>query len=67
MHNSDAPLQSGIFAGVGFLFNPKALFVLAACAAFLMAELPLLIVGFATPLVVGLSAALRVGSMVRLP
>ncbi len=56
------PLQSGIFAGVGFLFNPKALFVLAACAAFLMAELPLLIVGFAIPLVVGLSAALVSGA-----
>ncbi len=56
------PLWSGCFVGIGFLFNPKALFILAACAVFLVSELPLLLLGFALPLVVGLVWALASGA-----
>ncbi len=40
------PVWSGIAAGVGFLCNTKALFVLATCAAFAG---PLVLAGFALP------------------
>lgn len=44
------PLAAGIAAGIGFLFNTKAVFVLAACAVFLgFPALPLLALGFLLP------------------
>jgi hypothetical protein len=43
------PVWSGIAAGVGFLFNAKALFVLAACAVFAGASAPWVAVGFLVP------------------
>jgi hypothetical protein len=43
-------LWSGVAAGVGFLFNAKAVFVLAASAVFLgLPGLPLLAIGFVLP------------------
>ena len=47
------PIWSGIAAGIGFLFNAKALFVLASCAVFAG---PLVAAGFALPCI--LSAAI---------
>lgn len=46
---------SGIAAGIGFLFNAKALFVLAACAVFAGWSAPLAAAGFLIPC--GLAAA----------
>jgi hypothetical protein len=43
------PVWSGAFAGVAFLFNAKALFVLAACAAFNLHAAGWLLMGFAIP------------------
>jgi hypothetical protein len=41
---------SGVAAGIGFLFNAKALFALAACAVFAGPGAPLVIAGFLMPL-----------------
>jgi hypothetical protein len=49
-------LWSGIAAGVAFLINAKALFVLAACALWCFPALPMLIVGFCLP--IGIAAAI---------
>lgn len=43
------PFCSGVLAGIAFLFNAKALFVLAACAVFQLRALPWLALGFALP------------------
>ena len=51
------PVWSGIAAGIGFVFNTKALFVLASCAVFAG---PLVVAGFAAPC--ALSAGLLVFS-----
>jgi len=40
---------SGVLAGVAFLLNTKALFVLAACALWCWAGIPLLVAGFLLP------------------
>jgi hypothetical protein len=40
---------SGVLAGVAFLVNTKALFVLAACAVWCLPGLPLLALGFLVP------------------
>ena len=53
------PIWSGIAAGIGFLFNTKALFVLASCTVFAG---PLVVAGFALPCaisagILGLSGA----------
>jgi hypothetical protein len=42
-------LGSGIAAGIGFLFNAKALFVLASCAVFAGTAAPLVAAGFLVP------------------
>jgi hypothetical protein len=42
-------LWSGVAAGVAFLINAKALFVLAACAVFCFPALPMLALGFLAP------------------
>ena len=56
------PYLSGCFAGIGFLVNPKALFILAACAVFLITELLPLLLGFALPVIAGLAWALASGA-----
>ena len=43
----------GVAAGVGFLFNAKALLVLAACAVLLWPAIPGLVAGFLLPCAVG--------------
>ena len=40
---------SGVAAGIGFLFNAKAVFVLAACALFAWPQVPALLIGFVLP------------------
>ncbi len=40
---------SGVAAGIGFLFNTKAVFVLAACAIFAWPQVPMLLIGFVLP------------------
>jgi len=47
------PVWAGVFCGIAFLANAKALFVLATCAAWLMPEVIWLIVGFALPVAAG--------------
>lgn len=46
---------SGAMAGIAFLFNAKALFVLAACALWLPRSLPGLAGGFAVPSLIALA------------
>ncbi|HEY1946461.1 MAG TPA: hypothetical protein VGG97_05610 [Bryobacteraceae bacterium] len=43
---------AGFFCGIGLLVNIKAAFVVAVCALWLLAELPLLLAGLAAPLAV---------------
>jgi hypothetical protein len=56
------PLSAGLWAGVAFLANPKAVFVLAVCAIWLWPAWPLLISGFAIPVLAGLLAAVACGA-----
>ena len=56
------PLLAGCCAGVGFLVNPKALFVLASCAVFLFSQLVPLLAGFALPVIAGFLWALAAGA-----
>jgi hypothetical protein len=53
---------AGVFAGIGFLFNAKALFVLAACGIFLLPQLVPLLAGFALPVLAGFGWALGSGA-----
>jgi 4-amino-4-deoxy-L-arabinose transferase-like glycosyltransferase len=55
------PVGAGFYAGLAFLANAKAVFVLAACGVWLLADLPLLCLGFAVPTAAGLVAALLTG------
>lgn len=48
------PFLAGVAAGIGFLFNAKALFVLAALAFFSWPDVILLAAGFAAPVAGGL-------------
>lgn len=53
-------IRCGIWAGVGFLFNAKSLFLLAACCAWAFAGAGWVVLGFAGPVVIqyGVLAAL---------
>jgi hypothetical protein len=56
------PVEAGLLAGVAFLVNAKAVFVLAACGVFLWpAELPLAF-GFVLPLLIALGWLLGTGA-----
>jgi hypothetical protein len=44
------PVWAGFFCGIGLLINVKAAFVFAVCLVWLVADLPLLLAGFAAPL-----------------
>jgi hypothetical protein len=57
------PLASGIAAGIGFLFNTKAVFVLAACALFSWPALLPLAAGFALPCAAALAWLMATGSL----
>lgn len=56
------PQWAGVWAGVAFLVNAKALFVLAVCALWLWPEWLLLFAGFAVPTGAGLLGALLSGA-----
>jgi hypothetical protein len=47
------PFWCGVAAGVGFLCNAKATFVLAACAVLVWPSVPLLLAGFLVPCMAG--------------
>jgi 4-amino-4-deoxy-L-arabinose transferase-like glycosyltransferase len=49
------PLAAGGWCGIAFLFNPKGVFVLAACALLLWRSLPALLLGFLIPNAVALA------------
>jgi hypothetical protein len=56
------PVEAGLFAGIAFWVNAKAVFVLAVCGIFLWpAELPLAF-GFALPLLIALAWLLGTGA-----
>lgn len=56
------PFWAGVWAGIAFLANTKALFVVATCAAWMLADLSLLTLGFALPALSGLVLALATGA-----
>lgn len=45
----EKPLAAGGWCGIAFLFNPKGVFVLAACAILLWRSIPALVLGFLIP------------------
>lgn len=53
------PVWSGMAAGIGFLFNTKAIFVLASCTVFAG---PLVIAGFLLPCAVAMTGLLAVAA-----
>jgi hypothetical protein len=59
-----AALRSGALAGIAFLINTKALFVLASCAVFFLSiqALSVLLVGFALPVLLCLALMLATGT-----
>jgi hypothetical protein len=56
-------LASGVVAGIGFLFNTKAIFVLAVCAMFSWPSLVPLAAGFAVPCLGALGWLAGTGSL----
>ena len=57
------PFWSGLAAGIGFLFNAKAVFVLAACVLFAWPSALPLLAGFAAPNVLALAWITATGSL----
>ncbi len=55
-------LWSGVWAGIAFLVNAKALFVLATCGLILLPQLLELLAGFALPVAIGAITALASGA-----
>lgn len=53
---------AGVYAGVAFLVNTKAVFVLATCALWMLPDLAFLLLGFALPVGAASSAALITGA-----
>jgi hypothetical protein len=56
------PVWSGVWCGIAFLVNTKALFVLGTCAVWLLPEIVWLILGFAFPVLVGFALLLVTGA-----
>lgn len=56
------PLWAGVWAGIALLANTKAVFVLATCAAWMLADLPMLFAGFALPTAIAVIVALLTGA-----
>jgi hypothetical protein len=54
---------SGVAAGIGFLFNAKAVFVLAACAVFAWPEVIPLLAGFVVPNLAAAGWLLETGAL----
>jgi hypothetical protein len=57
------PFRSGLAAGIGFLFNAKAVLVLAACAVFVWPGIVLLLAGFALPNLIALGWLAGAGAL----
>jgi hypothetical protein len=57
------PLLCGIACAVGLLINTKAIFIVAVCALWLMADLPLLLLGIAAPLALAAIAGWLLGAL----
>ncbi|MBV8689815.1 MAG: hypothetical protein JOZ59_06910, partial [Candidatus Eremiobacteraeota bacterium] len=55
-------VRAGLWAGVAFLTNAKAIFVLAVCAIWLWPRWELLMAGFAIPTLAGFVAAVAAGA-----
>ncbi|MBV8572836.1 MAG: hypothetical protein JO319_19610 [Acidobacteriaceae bacterium] len=53
---------AGVWCGIAFLFNVKAVFVLATCIAWMTGAIPLLIGGFLGPLALAFLAAVASGA-----
>ncbi len=56
------PFWTGVLAGIAFLLNTKALFILAVCFVWLWPEWPFLLLGFALPAAGGAVWALFAGA-----
>lgn len=56
------PFWAGLYAGVGFLANTKAVFVLAACVVWMLSGTWLLLLGFLAPVAVAWLGALVIGA-----
>jgi hypothetical protein len=56
------PLAAGGWCGIAFLFNPKGVFVLAACAILMWRSLPLLFLGFLIPNAVAMATLFLQGA-----
>ena len=52
------PFWAGLFVGIAFLANPKAVFILATCFFWLLPQAALLLAGFTLPLAVGIAGAI---------
>ncbi|MBZ5592672.1 MAG: glycosyltransferase family 39 protein [Acidobacteriia bacterium] len=55
---------SGVLAGVAFLLNTKAVFVLAACAVWCLPGLPLMVAGFLLPAAIAAAWLASAGALV---
>jgi hypothetical protein len=56
------PLQAGIWAGVAFLANTKAVFVLASCSLLLLPQLAPLLAGFGGVAALGVAGLVSLGA-----
>ena len=56
------PLAAGGWCGIAFLFNPKGVFVLAACGILMWRSLPLMLLGFLIPNAVAMATLFAQGA-----
>ena len=56
------PFAAGGWCGIAFLFNPKGVFVLAACGVLLWRSLPVLLLGFVIPNAVAMATLYAQGA-----
>jgi hypothetical protein len=56
------PIAAGGWCGIAFLFNPKGVFVLAACAILMWRSMPMLLLGFLIPNAVAIATLFAQGA-----
>ncbi len=56
------PLAAGGWCGIAFLFNPKGVFVLAACGILMWRSLPVLLLGFLIPNLIAMGTLVAQGA-----
>ncbi len=56
------PLAAGGWCGIAFLFNPKGVFVLAACAILMWRSMPMLLLGFLIPNAIAIATLFAQGA-----